>query len=257
MPKITALMHGVGPSSPVGVIAFSSILLIEGEKKVVFDSAHVGRRTYLWSQMEALGLTPRDIDVHVVSHAHWDHVQNIDVFDHAPLLLHRDEIRYARKPHRNDWATPQWTGAILDTIPGLTEVGEGYEVMPGVKVVELPGHSPGSIGLEVETEDGVCMLVGDAIHHAGVALAGRSPLVFWNEQQANASIKRVVDSGAIIYPGHDLPFRIKDGEAIYLDETTVEVSGGPNVQWVEPPSEPAPITTWVMPGIEDQSLSDD
>ena len=254
MPKITPLMHGVGPSSPDGVIAFSSILLIEGEQRIVFDSAHVGRRTLLQQRLTDNGLTPTDVDFHVVSHAHWDHVQNIDVFDHAPLLLHRDEIRYAHKPHRNDWATPQWTGAILDTIPGLTEVGEGHEVMPGVKVIELPGHSPGSIGLEVETDDGIAILVGDAIHNARVAQAGRSPLVFWNEQQATASIKRVVDSGALIYPGHDLPFRIKDGEITYFGETDVTVSGGPGVRWVDPPADPPPIQTWLMPGIEDQTL---
>lgn len=257
MPKVTVLMHGVGPSSPVGVIAFSSILLIEGEQRVVFDSAHVGRRTYLWAQLEALGLTPQDIDVHVVSHAHWDHVQNIDVFDHAPLLMHRDEIRYAHRPHRNDWATPQWTGAILDTIEGLQEVGEGYEVMPGCRVVELIGHSPGSIGLEVETDDGICMLVGDAIHNANVALSGRSPLVFWNAEQADAAIKRVVDSGAIIYPGHDLPFRIRDGEVTYMAETEVVVSGGPNVKWVPAPADPPPVEQWLMPGIEEQKLPPD
>lgn len=254
MPTITPLMHGVGPSSPDGVIAFSSILLVEGERRLVFDSAHVGRRTLLLARLEARGLTPRDIDLHVVSHAHWDHVQNIDLFDHAPLLLHRDEIRYAHRPHRNDWATPQWTGAILDTIPGLTEVGEGYEVMPGVRVVELIGHSPGSIGLEVETDDGLCMLVGDAIHNARVAQAGRSPLVFWDEAAAAASIKRVVDSGALIYPGHDLPFRIRNGEVTYVGETDVTVSGPAGVRWVDPPTNPPPIETWVMPGIEDQRL---
>ena len=257
MLKITPLMHGVGPNSPDGVIAFSSILLVEGERRIVFDSAHVGRRTLLWQRLEDRGLSPQDIDFHVVSHAHWDHVQNIDVFDHAPLLLHRDEIRYAHRPHRNDWATPQWTGAILDTIPGLTEVGEGHEVMPGVKVIELPGHSPGSIGLEVETDEGIAILVGDAIHNARVAQAGRSPLVFWNEDQATASIKRVVDSGALIYPGHDLPFRIKDGEVSYFGETDVTVSGGPGVRWVDPPAEPPPIETWLMPGIEDQTLGAD
>ena len=254
MPTVTALMHGVGPSSSAGIIAFSSMLLVEGERRVVFDSAHVGRRTYLWAQLEARGLTPRDIDVHVVSHAHWDHVQNIDVFDHAPLLMHGDEIRYAHRPHRNDWATPQWTGAILDTIEGLQEVGEGYEVMPGCRVVELIGHSPGSIGLEVETDDGLCMLVGDALHSAAVALSGRCPLVFWNAEQANAAIRRVVDSGAIIYPGHDLPFRISDGDVTYMDESEVTVSGGANVRWVPEPANQRAAAPWVMPGIEEQRL---
>ena len=254
MPTVTVLMHGVGLSSPVGWFAFSSVLLVEGEKRVVFDSAHVGRRSYLQARLAELNLTPRDIDLHVVSHAHWDHVQNIDLFDHAPILMHRDEIRYAHHPHPNDWATPPWTGAILDTVGQLQEVGEGYEVMPGCRVVELIGHSPGSIGLEVETDDGICMLVGDAIHNASAALSGKSPLVFWDAAQATAAVKRVVDSGAIIYPGHDLPFRIHDGQAIYIDETEVPVSGGRNVKWIPPPADPPPINMWIMPGIEQQRL---
>lgn len=257
MPTVTALMHGIGPSSPDGVIAFSSILLVEGEKRIVFDSAHVGRRTLLWAELKARGLTPRDIDVHVLSHSHWDHVQNIDVFDHAPLLLHADEISYAHHPHRNDWATPQWTGAILDTIEGLQEVGEGYQVMPGCRVIELIGHSPGCIGLEVETDDGICMLVGDALHSAAVALSGKCPLVFWDADKANAAIKRVVDSGSIIYPGHDLPFRITGREITYVDETEVTVSGGANVRWVPPPENPPVSEPWIMPGIEEQRLPTD
>jgi hypothetical protein len=126
--------------------------------------------------------------------------------------------------------------------------------MPDCRVVELIGHSPGSIELEVETDDGVCTLVGDAIHNARVALSGRSPLEFWNAEQADATIKRVVDSGAIIYPGHDLPCRIRDGEVIYISETEMAVSGKPYAKWVPPPADPPAVEPWIMPDIEEQRL---
>ena len=114
------------------MIAFSSVLLVEGDRRVVFDSAHVGRRTLLLAALERRGLTPRDIDAHVVSHAHWDHVQNIDLFRQAPVLMHPDEIRYAHHPHVNDWATPQWTGAMLDTmeIPWRAFPADDTEIDP-------------------------------------------------------------------------------------------------------------------------------
>ncbi|HJM74552.1 MAG TPA: MBL fold metallo-hydrolase [Dehalococcoidia bacterium] len=251
MPKLTVLMHGASIGTDAGVIGFCSVILIEGERRILFDSAHVGRRTYLEAQLAAQGLTTDDIDAQVLSHAHWDHVQNCDLFPNAPMLVHRDEVRYAHKPHRNDWATPAWTGAVLDTM-ALEEVGEGHEIMSGCRVIELTGHSPGSIGLEVETEDGICILTGDAVHNAGVAVRGRSPLVFWNQQDADASIKRVVESGAAVYPGHDMPFRLRDGEIDYMAEQSITVSGPPSTildTTVRPPGEP-----WVMPGIEDQKL---
>lgn len=253
MPKIDILMEGSSVNADVGIIGFCSVLLVEGERRVLFDSAHVGRRVYLEAQLQARGLTPRDIDLQVLSHAHWDHIQNCDVFDHAPMLVHRDERRYAQKPHRNDWATPQWTGAVLETMQ-LIEVGEGYEIMPGCRVIELIGHSPGSIGLEVETENGACLIVGDAIHNAPVARSGRNPLVFWDAEQADAAIRRCVDSGAIIYPGHDRPFRLKDGEVEYQTEfhmTLTNISPEtPGARFVpDPPSR----GVWIMPGIEEQA----
>ena len=255
MPTIDILMDGSSVGTNVGTVGFCSVLLIEGEKKVLFDSAHVGRRVLLQAELEERGLSPADIDVQVLSHAHWDHVQNVDLFDNAPLLVHPDERRYARKPHKNDWATPKWTGAILDMMEQVTEVSEGYEIMPGCRVIDLPGHSPGSIGLEVDTDDGTCLVVGDAIHNAGVAQRGYSPLVFWNAKQADASIKRCVDTGRLIYPGHDRPFRLKDGEIRYVGDFQITLTNvGPNVPGCEFIEHPQAGPQWVMPGIEEQSL---
>lgn len=253
MPKIDILMEGYGVGSDVGIIGFCSVLLIEGEKRVLFDSAHVGRRTYLEAQLQARGLSPADIDLQVLSHAHWDHIQNCDVFDHAPMLVHGDERRYAQRPHRNDWATPQWTGAVLETMQ-LREVGEGYEVMPGCRVIDLPGHSPGSIGLEVETDDGTAIICGDAIHNASVARSGHNPLVFWNAEQADAAIRRVVQADALIYPGHDRPFRIRDGEVTYHTPFSITISGvGPETEGARFIANPPPRQIWIMPGIEEQA----
>ena len=254
MPRIDVLMEGYSVGTDVGIIGFCSVLLIEGEKRVLFDSAHVGRRTYLLAQLEARGLTPADIDYQVLSHAHWDHVQNCDLFEGAPLLVHERELRYAHRPHPNDWATPKWTGAILDLLETV-EVGEGYEVMPGCRVIDLPGHSPGSIGLEVETDEGLCLVVGDAIHNAAVALRGQNPLIFWNEEQAAASIRRCVQSGALIYPGHDQPFWIRNGEVRYRSEFRMTLTGvGPNKPGARFVENPPPREPWIMPGIEEQRL---
>jgi glyoxylase-like metal-dependent hydrolase (beta-lactamase superfamily II) len=254
MPKIDVLLQGYGLGTNVGTIGFCSVILIEGEKRLLFDSAHVGRRTFLQAALAERGLAATDIDAQVLSHAHWDHVQNIDLFDHAPLLLHHSERKYASTPHKNDWATPKWTGAVLEMMD-LEEVGEGQQIMPGVKVLELPGHSPGSIGIEVETDDGVCLIVGDAIHNARVAAAGRSPLVFWNAEQANASIKRCVDSGSLIYPGHDRPFTLANGIPQYRGDFAVTVTGvAPGVEGASFVAQPPLAEPWIMPGIEEQKL---
>lgn len=266
MPKIDILMPGSSVNSDQGIIGFCTVALVVGEKRVLYDSAHVGRRTLLLEQLRLRGLTPNDIDVQVLSHSHWDHIQNLDVCDQAPILVHPSERAYAQQPHPNDWATPKWTGAVLESIQ-VEEAGEGYQIMPGCRVIELPGHSPGSIGLEVETDNGLCILAGDAIHNGPVAEVGRSPLVFWDVEQADASIRRCVESGAIIYPGHDRPFRIERGSLVYKDDFHFGLTGAttatPGFEFLavgprfmtggEEGWRLGKDERWVMPGIQDQA----
>lgn len=266
MPKIDILMQGSMVNTNVGIIGFCTVVLIEGDKRVLFDSAHVGRRTYMQEQLRARGLTPDDVDLQVLSHAHWDHIQNLDVCKNAPIIVHPDERAYAWDPHPNDWATPSWTGPVLESVK-VIEAGEGYEIMPGCKVIELPGHSPGSIGLEVETEDARWIITGDAIHAAPIAQAGANPLIFWNQEQAAASIRRVTQSGAVILPGHDRPFRMKNGDIEYIGEFSMAINGAnpdtPGLTFEA--AGPKYITgnaagwekgeqkAWIMPGLEEQA----
>ncbi|MDP6451919.1 MAG: MBL fold metallo-hydrolase [SAR202 cluster bacterium] len=252
MVKIDVLLQGAPIRTNVGIVGFCSSILIEGEKRILVDVGHAGRRTVLLEALQARGLTPQDIDITVMSHAHWDHSQNFDLFTHAPMLLHRLERKYAHHPHINDWATPAWTGAMIEHQPDIQEVDDGYQIEPGVSVIHTPGHSPGSISVLVETDDGVCALTGDVLHYSNVALTRRNPLVFWNEKEATKSIDRIVETADLIYPGHDRTFRIVNGEIEYLAEMKMTISGldrdDPGLEF-----ENAPRPVWIMPGIEDQT----
>ena len=213
MATVDILMPGQAWGASTGIPAMCSIILVESEgKRILFDTGHVGRYTGLEAALKARKLGPEDIDLQVMSHAHWDHAQNFDRFTNAPMLIHPDERRYAQNPHPNDWATPAWTGAALETHT-IQEVSDGDELARGVRVIDIPGHSPGSIGLLVETEDGISGLTGDALHFARIALTGESPLVFFDKTLADASIRKVVAASDVLYPGHDRPFRLVDGRS--------------------------------------------
>ncbi|MCH8109298.1 MAG: MBL fold metallo-hydrolase, partial [Chloroflexi bacterium] len=99
MPKIDVLLQGSPLRTDVGVVGFCTVVLIEGQKRTLVDVGHVGRRLVLQAALEQRGLTPADIDVVVMSHSHWDHSQNYDLFEHAPMLVHNWERKYAHKPH--------------------------------------------------------------------------------------------------------------------------------------------------------------
>lgn len=256
-PHIDVLLEGFGISTSAGRVAMCQVVLIEGSAlngktaRILVDPAHVGRRTFLVDALASRGLTPADIDMVVLTHAHWDHVQNIDVFAHAPVCLHPRERRYSDGPHPNDWATPAWTGAILERMQ-IREIAEGDELIPGVGVVDLPGHSPGSIGLAVQDSHGLSLVSGDAVHSARVALSRQSPLVFWSAGEARASIDRAVAMADVIYPGHDQAFRLTSaGEVEYLRPFSLTITGTaadrPGLSFSAKMADP-----WVMPGIEEQ-----
>ena len=252
MPTVDVLLHGYSFRTDVGSPGFCSIILIEGQKRTLVDVGHVGRRLPLLAALEQRGLTPADIDLAVMSHAHWDHSQNFDLFQHAPVLIHPWELKYAQRPHKNDWATPAWTGAMIGHHPAIQEVEEGYEIEPGVHVIHSPGHSPGSITVVVETEFGLAVIAGDVLQYASGALTRANPLVFWSEKDATRSITRIVEMADMIYPGHDQPFRVAKGKVEYLEPLKMTIRGmDPDEPGLKYDDTPFPV--WIMPGIEEQS----
>ncbi|HIW92592.1 MAG TPA: MBL fold metallo-hydrolase [Candidatus Corynebacterium avicola] len=231
MVDIIEILDGVPVASDQGNIAFCSVTMLEGPdregntRRILIDSAHVGRRPQLVDSLAKRGLTTQDIDYVVATHAHWDHMQNNDLFTDATVLMHADERRYAHNPAVDDWATPSWTGYLVEQLK-LQEVGEGHEIIPGVTIMDMPGHSVGTIGVSVETPEGLAVMTSDAIHLGSVAQSGINPLIFWDEKQSEQSINRIKKRADIIYPGHDAPFRVlADGGIEYLREPQMAVAG--------------------------------
>ncbi|MXM66819.1 MBL fold metallo-hydrolase [Streptomyces sp. HUCO-GS316] len=258
MPTIDILLPGFAIDTDQGYPAFCGVFLVRGpdtagrHRNILVDAAHVGRRPFLWNALAAHGLDAQDIDTVVLTHAHWDHVQNIDLFPNATLVLHPDERRYAHTPHANDWATPAWTGLLLEQLP-VREVKDGEEIIPGVDIIGLPGHSPGSIGVIVQTDRGSATITGDALHFAYVARTKRNPLVFWDADLAARSIERVLTVSDVVYPGHDRPFRLtSEGGIDYLEPFALTLTGvrphTRGLRFADASSRPE----WVMPGVQEQ-----
>jgi N-acyl homoserine lactone hydrolase len=106
-------------------------------------------------------LTEKDIDLDSITavvntHLHFDHCGGNHLFAGRPVYVQRQELQDART--HDDYTIREWVDA-----PGVTytEVDGEFELLPGVRLVPAPGHTPGSQIVVVETDQGPVVIAGD------------------------------------------------------------------------------------------------
>jgi N-acyl homoserine lactone hydrolase len=262
--RVDTLLQGYRLGTNQGAVAFCAVNLLEATdeagvvRRVVVDTGHTGRRGPLKSELARRGLSCSDIDIVVCTHAHWDHMENLDLFDRAEILLHKNERRYIARPHKNDIACPGWIDAVFDRYRDrLREVEEGDRLLPGMDIVNAPGHSAGTIAVTAKTDQGTAVITGDSIQNSTVAIERRNALVFWDDVLASRSIDKLVTIADVIYPGHDQAFRIDSQNKVeYVQQFQLTLL---NARADDPGLSFDPGTTFqpiIMPGIEDQRFPD-
>ena len=215
MPTVDLLLRGYNVATDQGSLGASTVTLVRGQKNILVDVGPYGRRALLEAALRQRGLTPDDIDVVVITHAHWDHAQNVDLCKRARLLISRAEVEYTRSPRPGDFATPSYFAATLQGLD-VEYAREGMQPEPGVTIIETPGHTAGHLSVVVETDQGAVVLAADALSDADSLDRGHPFIIFWDVEQAVASMKKILARGSVIYPGHDRPFRVVDGRPEYL-----------------------------------------
>lgn len=114
--------------------------------------------------LETVGLKPEDIDIVILTHMHFDHAANVDLFPKAQFILQKEEWKYAKSP------LPTQKGVYLPELIEKVEkcnlvlVDGDYEVADGVSVCLVPGHTQGQQGVVVNTADGYYVIAGDLMY---------------------------------------------------------------------------------------------
>jgi glyoxylase-like metal-dependent hydrolase (beta-lactamase superfamily II) len=215
---ITLLFSGLPLQADTFLPGVTTVALIRmAGRTIVFDTGPYAYRPILQGRLKRLGVDPADVDTVVLSHVHWDSAANADLFPKADVVLHANELAHAEAPQRHDDAMPGYAGRALRRLR-LRPVSGEQEIAPGVRLVELPGHSPGSIGLLV----GDALLAGDAVTCAGDAAAGAVVFQPAADPRAGASLHRALGLASVIYPAHDRPFRVGP-PVTYLDDYAIRI----------------------------------
>ncbi len=140
------------------------------DKKVLVDTGISSKdiKRYLFgnqyedvqSMEEALakrGSDPGEIKIIIQTHLHYDHCGNNRLFPNAKVIIQAKELEFARNPH------PVFRGSYNPAFFESSdfEVVEGEkEIVPGVSVIPVPGHSPGSQAVLVDLENRKAALTG-------------------------------------------------------------------------------------------------
>ena len=213
MPEIEHLLTGFHVTVDQGALALCTVVLIRGQRNILVDTGHKGRVSMLMESLNGAGLKPEDIDALLLTHSHWDHTQNVDLFPNAKILMHPKELEYAESPKATDLATARYFHATLQGHE-IEEVAEGAEIEPGVSVLDTPGHTRGHVSVMVETSRGRVAISGDALPMASTVVTKQPMVVFWDEKEAHDSIEKLLESSRVFYPGHDRAFRLHARNAV-------------------------------------------
>jgi len=126
-----------------------------GETTILFDTG--GDGAILLSNMAALGLDPREIDVVVLSHIHGDHIGGLG-----------DLLATGVRPTIYVPASfPASFKRQVRAITTLQEVDEPQEILPGIYTTGQMGNGIVEQALVIETTQGLVVITGCA--HPGVA----------------------------------------------------------------------------------------
>ncbi|RLB06156.1 MAG: N-acyl homoserine lactonase family protein [Deltaproteobacteria bacterium] len=100
---------------------------------------------------------PEDIDIIIQTHLHMDHVYNTPKCKNAKILVQEEELKFALAPHPVfDILFPS---EIIQSLK--FEVLKGSEeILSGINVMLVPGHTPGCQAVVVETEQGRAVITG-------------------------------------------------------------------------------------------------
>ena len=99
---------------------------------------------------------PSDIRWIINSHLHFDHCGQNAVFPHAPLYVQRAEYERRNDPDYNVVEWLNYAGARWELLDGEREI------VPGVRAVTTPGHTPGHQSIQIDTTEGPALMTGDA-----------------------------------------------------------------------------------------------
>lgn len=202
---------------PLGLGVVNCYLLRASAGFVLVDTGAPSARAFLEKELDRLGVTPGDLRLVVLTHGDFDHTGGAAYLRRkygAPIAMHPADVGMAEQADMF-WNRGGGSALLKKAIPAVFGFGRQCRFSPDLlvedgfdlggygldaRLLHLPGHSQGSIGLLTAVGDLLC---GDLLMNE----KGKLTLGFGDPAGFGPSIARVKSLPLrMIYPGHGQPF---------------------------------------------------
>jgi N-acyl homoserine lactone hydrolase len=153
------------------------------------------------AQLARAGRTPADITHLVLTHSHVDHIGGLASFPQATIVVGKAERELPAPLYWGATRRVAWPNQRYQLIDSDTDL------VPGVKLLYTPGHSPGHLSILIRLpKTGPLLLTADAISRPD-ELADNRFKDAWNPTEARRSAHRLMalasKRDALVIFGHD------------------------------------------------------
>jgi glyoxylase-like metal-dependent hydrolase (beta-lactamase superfamily II) len=199
------------------------VWLIRGQgREVVVDTgfnaamaAKRGRRITLPVEdgLRRMGVEAAKVKDVVITHLHYDHVGNFDLFAQAMFHLQDLEMQYATGRYmtvgaiRHSYEPEDVVGMVRRVYAERVRFHDGEgEVAPGITLHHVGGHTMGLQVVRVATRRGWVVLASDASHYYANMEQGRPYPIIYNVGDMVDGWRRahaLAESPDHVIPGHD------------------------------------------------------
>jgi glyoxylase-like metal-dependent hydrolase (beta-lactamase superfamily II) len=129
----------------------------------IFPYDNVTEEQYLDSSLARLGVRPADLDAVVLSHLHFDHAGNVDMFAEAGVKLFAHPAELEGVGQIEGPFEGAHIKADFEDYP-IEPIDVESELLPGVQLLWLPGHTWGTMGILFDLPNtGPLLYAGDAV----------------------------------------------------------------------------------------------
>lgn len=133
-----------------------------GKRRVMIDSGFGAPKGRLLTEMKKSGIPPESISDILITHIHPDHAGGLPDFPNARIHIAKDEYdAWAKDASRKNLAKYMPDEKKPDLFAYDTEI------VPGLKALKVPGHTPGHTVFQM----GDRYFVGDIVHAASLQIA--------------------------------------------------------------------------------------